>query len=84
MAKKRKRRVTSPKISETPKFSGPGQEYSFDLDSITCIACVGYGIREAIVEKAKAKSKVKKCIPKSVILSVLKELKLDQYLPDKD
>jgi hypothetical protein len=86
MAKRRRtRRVkSSDRISETPKYSDPEPEYSFDPQAIICMADVGYGIREAIVERAKVKSKVKKCIPKSVVLAVIKEFKLEQYLSDED
>lgn len=84
----KRRRTTRVKSSDR----GPGltrcsdlePEYSFDPQAIICMADVGYGIREAIVERAKVKSKVKKCIPKSVVLAVIKEFKLEQYLSDQD
>ena len=57
---------------------------SFDIDSTLSIASVIYEIRETIMARSIEKSKVKKCIPNSVVVSVIKELGLDKYLPKKE
>lgn len=57
---------------------------SFDIGSTLTIASVIYEIRETIMARSIEKSQVKKCIPNSVVVSVIKELGLDKYLPKKE
>ena len=74
MAKRKKR------IIESPKLPPDDSKFSFDIAAILTMASVIYRIREAIVEKAVVKAKVKKCIPDSVVASVIKGMGLGEYL----
>ena len=84
---KRRSKVKPAKSLSTSKFSYEEQPFSFDTDAILCIAGLWYAIENTIKDKAVERSNVKKCIPKSTIVEVAKELGLTKWLkelPDEE
>ena len=72
-----KRKIKSKDV-QLPQMKEP--DYSFSAEAGILLAGTVYRIREAIIEAAVKKARVKKCIARSVVQETIKQLKLAQYL----
>ena len=57
---------------------------SFDLDAVLCISSLLHDIREKIQIGVIEESEVKKAIPKSTVLKVIKSLGLSKFLKEDE
>ena len=80
---KRGRSGTKKSMDCAPQLSRQDEPaFSFDTKAVLAIASVWYEIDQTIRQRTINKAVCKKCIPASVVLEVVQEMGLGEYIVD--